>query len=177
MEGYIGQVILFAGNFAPTNWAFCDGRLLSISHNTALFSILGTTYGGDGVTTFALPDMRGRVAISPGQAPGLSDYALGQMSGTENVTLLSTEMPQHVHEFALRAESGSGNESSPLNHFPAAITDNSGNEYFAYSNTANGVMQGGVSSIAGGNQPHPNLQPYLCLNFIICVLGIFPSHG
>lgn len=177
-EPFIGEIIMFGGNFAPRGWALCDGQLLSIAQNTALFSILGTTYGGDGRVTFALPDLRGRVPVHAGQGPGLSDYNLGQVGGTENVTLLTSEIPAHAHGFALNGNSANGSLTSPINNFPATVIDTNGNASIqGYSNTSDGVMAGGTSSLTGGNQPHNNLQPYLCVNFIIALEGIFPSRG
>src|SRR6188508_951854 len=117
MEGMIGEVRMFAGNFAPKNWAFCQAQVIAIASNTALFSILGTTYGGNGTTTFGLPDLRGRVCIGPGQGPGLSNYALGEMAGTQNVTLMINEIPAHTHAangtFSPLVNNGSGDESNP----------------------------------------------------------------
>lgn len=157
---FIGQITLFAGNFAPRGWAFCQGQLLSIAQNTALFSILGTTYGGDGQTTFALPDLRGRVPLQQGQGPGLQSYVLGQKAGTETVTLTVNEMPAHNHSITVTAVPPGGTipavdgqlTPTPLNAFEA-------------------------SGMTGGSQPHNNLQPYLALNYIIALQGIFPSRN
>lgn len=169
----IGDIKMFAGNFAPRNWAFCNGQILSISQNTALFSILGVTYGGNGQTTFGLPDLRGRVPIHSGnsQGPGLSNYTLGQAAGTENVTLLTNQMPAHNH--LLSASSSAGTSASPNNGFPAVL--DAGNGYAASSNGA--ALNAAAIGTAGGNQPHPNVQPYLAVNFIICLFGIFPSRN
>src|SRR6185295_12464655 len=116
-EPFIGMIVMFAGNFAPRNWAFCNGQLLSIAQNTALFSILGTTYGGDGRTTFALPDLRGRVPIHPGQGPGTSNYSLGQQGGVENVTVTQNQLPAHSH--GVNAVAQGGNQASPVGNLPA----------------------------------------------------------
>jgi microcystin-dependent protein len=172
MEPFIGQIIMFAGNFAPQGWAFCDGQLLSIAQNTALFSILGTTYGGNGQTTFGLPDLRGRVPIHPGQGPGLSSYALGQQAGTETVTLTVQQIPQHTHAFTPGCSTDPPNSNSPSNAVPAPPEG-----IQAYNTEANASMRPGNSSSVGGSQPHDNLQPYNCVNFIIALQGIFPSRG
>jgi len=170
---FIGQITLFAGNFAPRNWALCNGQLLSIAQNTALFSILGTTYGGDGRTTFGLPDLRGRVPIHPGQGPGLSSYQLGQQAGTENVTLLTNQLPAHSH--AVNAVANGGNQASPVGNLPAIESTGTSMDY---SNaTATGQMSPGMIASAGGNQPVPVVQPYQCINFIIALQGIFPSRN
>jgi microcystin-dependent protein len=164
-EPFIGQIILVGFNFAPRGWAFCQGQLLSIAQNTALFSLLGTTYGGNGQTTFALPDLRGRVPIGFGQGPGLQNYVLGQTGGQETHTLISNEMPSHNH--GLGANSNDAVDSNPVNNFPAAQG--------AYANTANGQMS--PTQLTGGSQPHNNLQPYLVLNYCIALVGIFPSRN
>ncbi len=174
MEGYIGQIIMFAGNFAPTNWAFCNGQLLPIAQNTALFSIIGTTYGGNGTTNFALPDLQGRVALHAGNGAGLTPYVLGEQGGVENVALTITEIPAHNH--LLSGNSNSGDQSSPINSFPASITDSTRGSYIGYSATSNGTMAAAAISATGGNLPHTNIQPFLAVNFIICLQGIFPSR-
>lgn len=177
-EPFIGQIIMFGGNFAIRGYAFCSGQLLAIAQNTALFSILGTTYGGNGQTTFALPDLRGRVPIHFGQGPGLSPYDLGQQAGSENVTLLSNQMPQHNH--LINASEGNGSAQAPGSGFLAAgIVPSQGNAAVSnYRTSSDGTTLNASSvSLAGGNQPHPNLQPYLCLNFLIALEGIFPSRN
>ena len=174
-EPYIGQIIMFAGDFAPKGWQFCQGQLLSIAQNSALFSILGTTYGGDGRTTFALPDLRGRVPIQPGQGPGLSAYGLGQAAGQENVTLLIPNIPAHNH--TLTAHNGQGDSASPEGALPAMVVDpNTQQALTAFSTTPNTTMASASVSLAGGSQPHTNVQPYLCINFIIAIEGIYPSR-
>ncbi len=171
-EPFIAGIVLFAGNFAPRNWAFCNGQLLSIAQNTALFSLVGTTYGGDGRTTFALPDLRGRVPIHPGQGPGLSNYALGQLSGTETRTLVTTNMPAHNH--SLIAVSESGDASAPAGAFLA----NTGTLDKEYKTTGTAVaMNSQAIGISGGSQPFSIVQPYLCLNYIIALFGTFPSRN
>ena len=178
-EPFIGEIIMFAGNFAPRGWAFCNGQLLSIAQNTALFSILGTTYGGNGQTTFALPDLRGRVPLHSGndsQGPGLSSYALGEQTGTESVTLLTTQMPAHTH--VLAANTAAGTATEPAGNYIAGVADaNSGGLFPAFEATTNTTMGPLAISPAGGSQPHGNIQPILALNFIIATEGIFPSRN
>jgi len=181
-EPFIGQIIIFAGNFAIRGYAMCNGQILSIAQNTALFSILGTTYGGNGQTTFALPDLRGRVPNHQGQGPGLSNYSLGQVAGTENVTLLSTQMPQHVHTFAVPTSTATGNDAQPGNNLPAAGTvtvSGADAELLSYRSgvNADGAMKPGNTGIAGGSQPFPIYPPYLTLNYLIALEGIFPSRN
>lgn len=174
-EPYLAAVIIFGGNFAPRGWALCQGQLLSIAQNTALFSLLGTTYGGNGQTTFALPDLQGRVPIGQGQGPGLPDVVLGEESGQETVTLLTTEIPAHTHPVALGASNVDGNPAavkSPANAVPG-YSDSAP----LYAPSANASMSAFNSGIAGGNQPHSNLQPYLALNYIIAMEGIYPSRN
>lgn len=177
MEGYIAQIIMFTGNFAPQNWAFCQGQILSISSNTALFSLLGTTYGGNGQTTFALPDLRSRIPIGTGQGPGLANIVLGQQAGTETVTLLSSNLPAHIHTFAPKVQVASVNptlESPVGNLLTASNSDN-------YSNVAaaNGTLGGNnvILGNTGTNQPLSIRQPYIGMNFVICLFGIYPSRN
>lgn len=177
MEGYIAQIIMFAGNFAPRSWAFCQGQLLSIAQNTALFSLLGTTYGGNGQTTFGLPDFRGRIAIGTGQGPGLPNMSLGQQGGAASVTLTINNMPAHNHTAVTTVGATSLNASSeePAGNIPATQVNN----FYAPANTANGAL-GGVSTtvgIAGGSQPFDNHPPYLGMNYVICLFGLFPSRN
>jgi microcystin-dependent protein len=171
MEPFIGQLLIFAGNFAPRGWALCNGQLMSISQNSALFSILGTTYGGDGVTTFALPNLQGRVAIHPGQSPGTSQYELGQVGGSENVTLLTGNMPAHTHAVSATQTASS---SDPKGLVPA----NENASRTAIYGTADGtLMAPAMNSVVGSNLPFGILQPYLCVTYIIALEGIFPSRG
>lgn len=175
-EPYIGEISLFAGNFAPRGWAFCQGQLLPIAQYTALFSLLGTTFGGNGQTTFALPDLRGRVAVGFGQGPGLPFVNQGEQAGEPTHTLISPEMPAHSHPAQAVGVNAAGNSGSPGGNVPAASTarDN------IYSNAAPNVpMAPGSISIgaAGGSQPHNNMQPYLGLSYIIALEGIYPSRG
>ena len=169
-DAYIGEIRLFAGNFAPKNWAFCDGSILAIASNTALFSILGTTYGGNGQTTFALPDLRGRVAISPGNGPGLPNYVLGEMAGEPAHTLINTEMPAHTH--VMSGVNGDANTGRVAGGAPA----NSETNIYAAGAAPNAPMAG-VIGPSGGSQPHNNMQPYLAVNYIICLYGIYPPRN
>jgi microcystin-dependent protein len=180
MEGYIAEIRLFAGTFAPRSWAFCQGQIMSISQNTALFSLLGTTYGGDGQTTFALPDFRGRVAVGTGQGPGLPTIQLGQVAGETTHTLIATEMPAHSHTVAPGAYNGApASSANPANAVPSiGKLPSSGETLNLFSTTApNASMAPTTSSIAGGSQPHNNMQPYLGMNYIICLEGIYPSRN
>ena len=170
-EPYIGQVMIFAGNFAPEGWALCDGRLMPIDQYTALFSLIGTYYGGDGQTTFALPDLRGRAPMHFGQGPGLSSYTLGENGGVEMVMLLSNQLPRHSH-------SAMGNSGAGSNADPAANVWASGSVSMYAADTAiDGVMSPVVISSNGGNQPHDNMPPFLTLNYCIALDGIFPSRS
>jgi microcystin-dependent protein len=178
MEGTIGEIRMFAGTFAPRNWAFCAGQLMAIAQNTALFSILGTTYGGNGQTTFALPDFRGRYAMGTGQGPGLTNRDLGEVAGTETVTLLQTQMPAHTHPIAVNQNLGT--LSNPVNNYLAGGQDATANPIPTYANAAGtGTGSGNLNGVStvGGSQPHNNLPPYLGMNHIICLFGIFPSRN
>lgn len=170
---FIGEITLFAGNFAPRNWALCNGQIMSIAQNTALFSILGTTYGGNGQTTFALPDLRSRVPIHAGQGPGLSNYQLGQVGGTENVTLLTSQLPAHSH--AVNAVASGGDQASPVGNLPAVESTGTSKDYSSVA--ATGQMGAGMVANTGGGQPVPVVQPYGCVNYIIALQGIFPSRN
>ena len=176
-EPFIGQITMFAGNFAPRSWAFCDGQLLAISQNQALFSILGTTYGGDGRTTFGLPDLRGRVAMHPGNGPGLSSRRLGEKSGVENVTLTENQVPSHSHVATANAVAPAGDSNDANNNFWADDAGTSSGTYHA--GPANITMNAGAVQIApaGGGQSHANVQPFQCVNYIIAMQGVFPSRS
>ncbi len=186
MEGTIGEIRAFAGNFAPKSWQLCNGQLLPINSNEALYSIIGTTYGGDGKTTFGLPDLRGRVPISSGTGPGLSNHILGERGGAETNTLIVNNLPAHTHSAvgSLRASGEKGTTSDPGNGYPAkanANVDRSTNvDVLAYSSSSNESMGANGVNITiqptGGNAPVNNLQPYLAINFIICVYGVYPSR-
>lgn len=172
MDPYLAQIILFAGNFAPRGWAFCDGQLLPITSNTALFSLLGTTYGGDGRTTFGLPDLRGRAPVHAGQGPGLQNLPLGQHGGTETHTLTVAELPSHQHGFKQPCGSSAVNASdNPANKVSAPA----GEDIYGDA-TANTFMSPGVTDAAGSGQAFSVQQPYLALNYIIALVGTFPSR-
>ncbi|MBL0145735.1 MAG: phage tail protein [Chitinophagaceae bacterium] len=180
MEGTIGEIRMFAGTFSPRTWSFCNNQLISIAQNTALFSILGTTYGGNGQTTFALPDFRGRVAVGTGTGPGLPNVQLGQMAGTPTVTLTTGNMPAHNHALT-------GTVNMQINNDTAGLTDDATGRRFgafgsvftaANSDLVNmaadaSTLQVGVN---GGSQPFSIMPPYLGMNYIICMFGIFPSR-
>ena len=169
-EPFVGEIKMFAGNFAPRSWAFCDGQLLAISQNDALFSLLGTIYGGDGRTTFGLPDMRGRVPIHMGGGPGLTPRPIGQKPGQENVTLTTNQIPSHPHQ--MRATDEAGDTTDPTGQVQAQTTDDA---YSASSPDTN--MAAAAISASGGTQSHTNIQPFLCINFIIALFGIYPSRN
>ena len=169
---FMGVISMFGGNFAPRGYALCQGQLQSIAQNTALFSLLGTTYGGDGQTTFALPDLRGRAPIHQGNLAGGGNYVIGQVLGTESVTLTSSQMPAHNHTLGANSNPGSG--AGPAG---AVWASYSAGQNYAAAASANTAMNAGALSPAGGNQPHNNVQPYLAINFIIALEGIFPSRN
>jgi microcystin-dependent protein len=172
---YLGELRPFAGNFAPRNWALCNGALLSIAQNNALFALLGTTYGGDGVTTFGLPDLRGRVAISQGQGPGLTNRVLGAQGGTETVTLTTQQLPAHTHQ--AYASAGAAASAQPSGNVPATP----GNGGLFYLPPVSGQTQqdfpADTIQTAGGSQPHDNIMPILAITYIIALQGIFPSQN
>jgi microcystin-dependent protein len=181
MDGYIAEIKMFAGNFAPRNWALCQGQIMSIAQNTALFSLLGTTYGGNGQTTFALPDFRGRVAVGTGQGPGLANKDLGEVSGVENVTLVVTQIPAHSHAATINVNSNAGTLSNPTGNYLAGGQDATANPIPTYAAASTPAATLNASTVTGGNtggsQPHSNMQPYLGMNYIICLFGIFPSRN
>ena len=191
-EAYIGEVRLFAGNFAPRNWAFCQGQLMAISQNTALFSILGTTYGGDGRTTFGLPDFRDHVGIGVGQGPGLSARVLGETGGEENVTLSTQDMPSHIHGVVmtdqpkLKVSSSPATQTTPITGSSIAQPGFLVNGSFAPTMGVN-LEEPAVelnanidmklrTQVSGGSIPHNNMQPYIGMNYVICLSGIFPPR-
>ena len=172
-EPFVAEIRIFAGTFAPRGWAFCDGQLLPISQNTALFSLIGTFYGGDGRTTTALPDLRGRVPMHPGRGPGLTARTLGQRGGSETVTLTEAQMAQHTH--SLMASANPGDLNAPGSD--RTLARSSGG--FAYQQSAANLAQMNASSLStvGGSQAHNNLQPFLTMNFIIALVGLYPSRS
>jgi len=171
-DPFVAEIRIFPFNFAPKGWAWCNGQLMPISQNTALFSLLGTTYGGDGKSTFALPDLQGSAPMHPGQGPGLSLHDLGEMGGSETVTLLTSEMPAHSH--ALRANNANGDTPSP------------GGNSLARTGTSNTYQQNSTNNlvgmapqslpVGGGGLPHNNMMPYLTFNFNIALQGVFPPR-
>ncbi len=178
MDGYLAQVIGFAGNFAPRNWAFCHGQLIAISSNSALFSLLGTTYGGDGRTTFGLPDLRGRVFVGQGRGPGLQPNVLGQTGGREFVTLTQANLPSHSHTATMHGESNTGTSGDPTNRLLGVITGDT--KIYADAVAAAEVPMHPDSITVGntGGSTSFNIeQPYQVLNYIICTQGIFPSRS
>jgi microcystin-dependent protein len=170
MDPFVAEIRIFPFNFAPKGWAFCDGQILPLSQNTALFSLLGTTYGGDGKSNFALPNMQGNAPMHPGQGPGLSLHDLGETGGSETVTLLESEIPSHAHSFV-------GSQADGIIRFPS-------NNLVANMVGVNGyatpgpliTMSPNALTPAGGDQPHNNMQPYLTLNFCIALQGVFPPR-
>ena len=202
MEGTIGEVRMFAANFAPRAWAFCQGQLLAIQSNTALFSILGTQYGGNGTTTFALPNLASRAMVGSGQGPGLSPYDNGEMTGTENVSLISSELPAHTHvatvtpgtggggQATLNGVNGLAGQASPAG---ALIGQDTAHNVSMFTSTGTPTAMDAGSIVvtkvaappvtgvtldpAGNSIPHNNIQPSLALNYIICLQGIFPSRN
>ncbi len=192
-EGFLGEIRMFGGNFAPRSWAFCNGQLLSIAQNTALFSILGTTYGGDGRTTFALPDLRGRAPVSEGTGPGLSTHRLGSRSGVENQGLNFLMIPSHSHSMNpsssvnltahVGVNSGGGDEQAPGDN---ALAESTGGNVYSSAGASPNEFLGGVSATTvpnigwlntGGSQTHNNMQPYLVVHYIIALQGTFPSRS
>jgi microcystin-dependent protein len=178
MDAYIGSILLFAGNFAPRGWMLCAGQTLPIAQNAALFSILGTTYGGNGTTTFQLPDLRSRVPVGQGQGNGLSNWALGQLEGAETVTLNTLQLPAHNHSVAV---SGSpANSSTAGNNYLAVANANLQGDPVTvntYNGTPNAVLGPNSVSFTGQGQPVANIQPSLAMNYIICIEGIFPARN
>jgi microcystin-dependent protein len=173
---FVAEVRIFTGNFAPKGWALCDGQLLPISQNTALFSLLGTTYGGDGKSNFALPNLQGCAPMQAGQGPGLSLRDLGETGGEQTVTLLQTEMPAHSHSAQATTDLTTPN-ASPTNNLWASGQKGFGNVYTPSVAGQNKPMSPFGTSIAGGNLPHNNMPPFLGLTFIIALQGVFPARS
>ena len=172
-DPFVAEIRIFPFNFAPRGWAFCNGQILPISQNTALFSLLGTTYGGNGQSTFALPDLQGRAPMHPGQGPGLSLHDLGETGGSETVSLLESEIPAHSH--TMRANNSDGLQPTPTSNVSSA--PGADRDLFWYKSSApNQVMNVNASGLTGGSLPHNNLMPYLTLNFCIALQGVFPPR-
>ena len=171
-QPFVGEIALVGFNFAPSGWATCSGQLMAIDQNQALFALIGTTFGGDGQSTFALPDLRGRRIVGVGQGPGLQPYVLGQLGGEEDVTLTVAQLPQHSH--SANASSATGTSLTPSGNFWGSQTATA-----LYSNapTSTGNMAAGLIGSVGGGQPHDNMQPYLVMNYVISLFGIFPSQN
>jgi len=163
-QPYVGEIRMFAGNFAPAGWMFCEGQLLPISENETLFQLIGTTYGGDGESTFALPDLRGRIPIHQGNG-----FILAETGGAEEITLTTNQIPAHSHAFL--ASTGPGNANSPNGN----LTGESAAVKIYFADVPSAAMNAGAVTAVGGSQPHTNFQPYLCVDFIISLFGIFPS--
>ncbi|MCW3070463.1 MAG: phage tail protein [Bacteroidetes bacterium] len=180
MEGVIGYTTCFAGNFAPKNWAFCQGQIINIASNTALFSILGTVYGGNGTTTFALPDLRGRTVVGAGTGPGLSSYSLGQMGGSTQVAITTAQMPAHVHPVSITAAQNTSNAGSAPNPGGGvfATTTNGGLAYAGAPSTYMLPFSGSITMTpTGSNVPVGVQNPVLGLNYIICQYGVYPARN
>ncbi|RSK42375.1 phage tail protein [Hymenobacter perfusus] len=181
MEQYLGEIRIFGGNFAPVDWLFCQGQLLQISDNEALYTLLGTTYGGDGVNTFALPNMTSRVTVGQGQGPGLSNYVTGQLMGTENVTLTTAQLPVHSHAFNGTVNAVTGDSATGQTNPTGAYFSDRGESAYntalgdAPTTLGTGALVGQIAP-AGGSRPHTNIQPVTAINYIIATTGIWPSQ-
>jgi microcystin-dependent protein len=169
MAPYVGEVRMFAGNFAPAGWAFCDGAILAISENDTLFNLIGTTYGGDGQETFALPNLASRVPVHMGTNVGTT-YQIGEMAGTEQETLSVQQIPAHIHNFG--AQGALGTADTPGGNVPAQLT---GGNFLYREVVPSATMNPAAQGMSGGSQPHDNTQPFLCINFIISLFGVYPS--
>lgn len=190
MDPFIGQIVMFAGNFAPRGWAFCQGQILAIQQNVALFSILGTTYGGNGQSTFQLPNLSSRVPVGTGQGPGLEPFVLGQVGGTHNTTLTSSNMPIHTHPAtvtpngSIMASTSAGTLQAPITGSLLAQSNQRDSQYIDSASAGTTVPLGGNAPAptvtigqAGGSIPFSIMQPYLAMNFIIALEGVFPSRN
>jgi microcystin-dependent protein len=178
-DPFVAEIRIFPFNFAPRGWAFCDGQILPISQNTALFSLLGVTYGGNGSSVFALPNLQGSAPMHPGQGPGLSLHDLGETGGSEFVTLLESEMPSHSHTLRVSPDDGDLNAPSPNPPSPTRSLARSNGGFAYQSNTTQNLVSLALQTLApaGGSLPHNNMQPYLTLSFCIALQGVFPPRG
>ncbi|MGN6817501.1 MAG: phage tail protein [Sphingomonas sp.] len=172
---YVAEIRMFAGTFAPRNWAMCSGQIMAISQNTALFSLLGTTYGGNGTSTFALPDLRGRAPMHWGNGAGLTPRSNGEQGGENSVTLLTTEMPSHTHSISGAVIANSNPGETPASN--TLFTNSAPNQLYATAVGTPVILAGQSISTAGGSQPHNNTQPYQAVTFIICLSGVFPARN
>jgi microcystin-dependent protein len=180
MDSFLGEIKMFGGNFAPRGWAFCNGQLLDINQNTALFSLLGTTYGGNGQTNFALPNLQGRLPMHFGSGQGLSNRSLGEAGGSEAVTLSLNQLPTHNHSLQIPFKNAAGTTDNPSGAVAALAQDAGGNNYPIYSKEApDGQMAPLPSAVgpSGNNQGHDNMPPFQCVSFIIALEGIYPSRS
>ena len=175
MDGYLGEVKMFAGNYPPANWMYCQGQILPVQQYAALFSIMGNVYGGDGINNFGLPDLRGRVPLGSGIGIGLSNRIPGMASGYERVTLQQEQMPEHSHEVLCDTTSGDRDLSAdPKDKYPAKLTQGKG---YGTNMTGSPKMDANMISPKGDGLPHENMQPWLCINYIICVIGNYPPRS
>ena len=178
-QPYVGQIIMFAGNFAISGWAFCAGQLMPISENDTLFNLIGTTYGGDGQSTFALPDLRSRIPIHMGQGSGLSNYQLAQTGGAETVTLSLNQIPVHNHPVPVVVANAGNSQANPGPSVVLADAQVGGpnipNPWAPYDSGNQATLKAGTLAVSGSNQPHENLMPYLTINYIISLFGVYPS--
>ena len=172
-DQFVAEIRIFPFNFAPVGWAFCDGQILPLSQNTALFSLLGTTYGGDGKSNFALPNMQGNAPMHPGQGPGLSLHDLGETGGSDTVSLLESEIPSHTHSLMVSNIAATSQTPGPT----VGLARSRGVDLYVSGTTPNIQMSDNTIAPAGGDQPHNNLMPYLTMNFCIALQGIFPARG
>ncbi|MBN8887410.1 MAG: phage tail protein [Rudaea sp.] len=173
-QPFVAEVKIFAGNFAPRGWAFCNGQIMAISQNTALFSLIGTFYGGNGTSNFALPNLQGSVPIGQGQGPGLSPYTVGETAGTTDVTLLSSEVPQHTH--TMQGFAGRGGTPAKVPEANWSLTTSQGGSLYAPAGSPVSMDQTMATQLVG-SQPHNNMMPYLALSFIIALNGVFPPRN
>jgi microcystin-dependent protein len=179
-EPFVGQIVTFGFGWAPIGYLPCDGRLMPISDNQVLYAVLGTTYGGDGVQTFALPNLNGRIPVGQGQGRGLQNYVVGQPFGSEEITLLTTNMPTHNHTVSFTNLPGVSESPKPISGAPVAMGTNVGSgvpPFYVSGGTGTVALNGGTVTPSGGSQPHENRQPYVALNYAIAIAGIFPSQS